>query len=59
MIKCKIDVGEEENKVIKEISLDCLGSKKKRLIIRISLLLIAVITVLQTIFDPPNEWWFN
>lgn len=53
MIKCKIDVGEEENKVIKEISLDCLGNKKKRLIIRIGLLLIAVITVLQTIFDPP------
>lgn len=53
MIKCKIDVGEEENKVIKEIALDCLGNKKKRLIIRISLLLIAVITVLQTIFDPP------
>lgn len=53
MIKCKIDVGEEENKVIKEIALDCMGNKKKRLIIRISLLLIAVITVLQTIFDPP------
>lgn len=52
MIKCKIDVGEEENKVIKEIALDCLGNKKKRLIIRISFLLIAVITVLQTIFDP-------
>ena len=32
MIKCKIDVGEEENKVIKEIALDCLGNKKKRLI---------------------------
>lgn len=59
MIKCKIDVGEEENKVIKEISLDCLGNKTKRLIIRISLLLIAVIIVLQMIFDPPNEWWFN
>lgn len=52
MIKCKIDVGEEENKVMKEISLDCLGNKKKRLIIRIGLLLIAVITVLQMIFDP-------
>lgn len=52
MIKCKIDVGEEENKVIKEISLDCLGNKTKRLIIRISLLLIAVIIVLQMIFDP-------
>ena len=34
MIKCKIDVGEEENKVIKEIALDCLGNKKKRLIIK-------------------------
>lgn len=53
MIKCKIDVGEEENKVIKEISLDCLGNKTKRLIIRICLLLIAVIIVLQMIFDPP------
>ena len=53
MIKCNIDVGEEENKVIKEISLDCLGNKTKRLIIRICLLLIAVIIVLQTIFDPP------
>lgn len=52
MIKCKIDVGEEENKVIKEISLDCLGNKTKRLIIRICLLLIAVIIVLQMIFDP-------
>lgn len=59
MIKCKIDVGEEENKVMKEISLDCLGNKTKRLIIRICLLLIAVIIVLQMIFDPPNEWWFN
>lgn len=53
MIKCKIDVGKEENKVIKEILLDCLGNKTKRLIIRIFLLLIAVIIVLQMIFDPP------
>lgn len=53
MIKCKIDVGKEENKVIKKILLDCLGNKTKRLIIRIFLLLIAVITVLQMIFDPP------
>ena len=29
MIKCNIDVGEEENKVITEIALDCLGNKKK------------------------------
>ena len=46
-------LGVWEHKVIKEISLDCLGNKTKRLIIRICLLLIAVIIVLQMIFDPP------
>lgn len=51
MIKCKIDIGEKENEIVKEISLDCMGNKKKRLIIRICLLLIAVITVLEMIFD--------
>lgn len=51
MIKCKIDIGEKENEIVKEISLDCLGNKKKRLIFRICLLLIAVITALEMIFD--------
>lgn len=60
MIKYKINIGEKENEILKDIFLDCMGGKTKRLCLRIVSCFAVIYILLETfLFDANDDGSIN